>query len=374
MGRVAVFVAVMTALVGLSHLYLYRRLVVQPGLQGRARRAVTIGVVALAASLPLCLLLGRALAPSGRALFVVGYGWMGLAFLLMVSLALTDVARLIARAVQGAPSPERRRFLGRASATVASLAAGTLGAWGVAEALSPVVRRVQVRLRRLSPAMSGTRVVQLTDVHVGPLIQAGFVERVVAATHALAPDLVVITGDLVDGSVARLASEVAPLGRLRARHGVYFVTGNHEYFSGADAWVEHLRGLGIVVLRNERVRIGGDDGFDLAGVDDFRARTHDVAAALRGRDPQREVVLLAHQPRSVHEAARHGVGLQISGHTHGGQIFPWGLLVALEQPVVEGLARFGETQVWVSRGTGTWGPPMRVGAPPEISEITLLAG
>ncbi len=374
MIRLAVFVGLITAIVALSHLYLYRRLVVQPGLPPRARRVVAAGLALLAVSTPTSLLLGRALAPSARALFFVGYGWIGVAFLLMLALAVSDLVRLGARVWEGAPSPERRRFFGRVSALTASGVAGTLGAWGVVEALTPVVRRVQVSLKRLSPAMSGTRVVQLTDIHVGPLIQAGFVERIVAATNALEPDLVVITGDLVDGSVARLAPELAALGRLRARHGVYFVTGNHEYFSGVDAWVEHLRGLGIVVLRNERVRVGGEDGFELAGVDDYRSRTHDVAAALRGREPDREVVLLAHQPKSVHEAARHGVGLQISGHTHGGQIFPWGLLVALDQPVVQGLARFGETQVWVSRGTGTWGPPMRVGAPPEISEITLVAG
>ncbi|MCC6644881.1 MAG: metallophosphoesterase [Polyangiaceae bacterium] len=364
----------MTSVIALSHLYLYRRLVVQPGRRGRARWAVTVGLAALALSMPLCLALGRALAPSGRALFVVGFGWMGLGFLLSLSLATTDLLRLLLRAVEGPASEERRRFLGRVSAASASLVAGGLGAWGVAEALSPVVRRVRVSLRRLSPSMSGTRIVQLTDVHVGPLVQAGFVARVVAEANALAPDVVVITGDLVDGSVERLAAEVAPLAGLRARHGVYFVTGNHEAYSGVEAWVAHLRGLGIVVLRNERVRIGGDDGFDLAGVDDFRSGTHDVARALAGRDPAREVVLLAHQPKSVRDAARHGVGLQLSGHTHGGQIFPWGLLVALDQPVVEGLAAFGETQVWVSRGTGTWGPPMRVGAPPEISEITLVAG
>lgn len=374
MSRLVVFVAVMTTLVGLAHFYLHRRLVVHAGLTGRARVAATVAIVGLAVSLPVSLALARAVAPSGRAFFLAGYGWMGLAFLLMVSLAATDLARLLLRIVVGRPSPSRRVFLGRLSAGAASLVAGTLGSWGVVQALTPVVRRVQVSLRRLDPEMSGTRVVQLTDVHIGPTIDRRFVERIVATANGLSPDLLVITGDLVDGTVERLADSVAPLALLRARHGVYFVTGNHEYFSGVDAWVDHLRGLGIVVLRNERVRVGGDAGFDLAGVDDFRARTHDVAAALAGRDPARELVLLAHQPKSVFEARKHGVGLQISGHTHGGQIFPWRYLVALDQPVVDGLARFGDTQVWVSRGTGYWGPPMRVGAEPEISEITLVAG
>lgn len=368
---VLVFVLVMSSLVGLGHYYLYRRLVLKPGLRGTARAVAITAIALLAVAMPVTLMLSRSLAPSARWLFLLGYGWMGLAFLLLISLAATDLVRVVVRLFEGAPSPERRAFLGRVSAIAASAIALSLGAWGAVTAFAPSVRRVSVSLRRLSQSMSGTRIVQLTDVHVGPTIDRAFVESIVATANALAPDIVVITGDLVDGSVERLRDAVAPFGQLRAKHGVFFVTGNHEYFSGVDAWVTHLRTLGIVVLRNERVRIGGDDGFDLAGVDDFRSRTHDVAKALEGRDAQRELVLLAHQPKSVFDAKKHGVGLQISGHTHGGQIFPWNLLVMLDQPVVQGLARFGDTQVWVSRGTGYWGPPMRIGAEPEITEITL---
>jgi predicted MPP superfamily phosphohydrolase len=159
---------------------------------------------------------------------------------------------------------------------------------------------------------------------------------------------------------------------------VYFVTGNHEYYSGAAPWCEELARLGIKVLRNERVIIGdAEASFDLAGIDDAHARDFgdghgaDLARAVHGRDPARELVLLAHQPRAVFEAVVHGVGLQLSGHTHGGQIWPWNWLVRLQQPVVAGLARFGDTQVYVSRGTGYWGPPMRLGAPAEITRVTL---
>ncbi len=224
--------------------------------------------------------------------------------------------------------------------------------------------------------------VQLTDVHVGPTIGHAFIDDIVRRTNALQPDLIAITGDLVDGSVEQLRDAVAPLARLRARHGVYFVTGNHEYFSGAAPWLNELGRLGIRVLRNERVSIGeGEASFDLGGIDDHSAARHGglepaaaVSQALSGRDPKRELVLLAHQPRSLLEAARFGVGLQLSGHTHGGQIWPFKYLVRLQQPFVEGLHRSGDAQIYVSRGTGYWGPPMRLGAPAEITHVTLESG
>jgi predicted MPP superfamily phosphohydrolase len=241
------------------------------------------------------------------------------------------------------------------------------------------VKRVAVHLRKLSPAQDGFRIVQLSDIHIGPTIGADFLAEIVRQTNELAPDIVAITGDLVDGSVADLQKGVAPLRNLRARHGVFFVTGNHEYFSGAAAWVAELGQMGIRVLRNERVTIGeGDATLDLAGTDDPTAHRYpdeghgeDLAKALEDRDTSRPLVLLAHQPKTVTEAARQGVDLQLSGHTHGGQIWPFRYAVLLQQPVVAGLARFGETQIYVSRGTGYWGPPMRLAAPAEITEIVL---
>jgi predicted MPP superfamily phosphohydrolase len=173
---------------------------------------------------------------------------------------------------------------------------------------------------------------------------------------------------------------VAPLGTLAAKHGVFFVTGNHEYYAGADEWIAHLPTLGVRVLRNERVSVGGGaDSFDLAGVDDYNAHGFpghgpDLQRAVSGRDPSRELVLLAHQPREVHRAAEHGVGLQLSGHTHGGQIWPWNFAVKLQQPYVAGLVRHKTTQLYVSRGTGYWGPPMRLGAPAEITQLVLTRG
>jgi hypothetical protein len=245
------------------------------------------------------------------------------------------------------------------------------------------VKRIEIVLSRLPPSMDGTRIVQVCDMHVGGLLGREFVERVVHTANGLAPDVIAIVGDVVDGTVERLRPALASLSDLRARHGVFFVTGNHEYYSrsGARTWMDEIDRMGIRVLRNERVAIGaGPDGFDLAGVPDHGASrfpddgpSEDMHAALAGRDPSRAVVLLAHQPIAIHEAARRDVDLQLSGHTHGGQIWPWGLLVRLQQPFIRGLHRVGNTQLYVSCGTGFWGPPMRLGAPAEITEIVLRA-
>jgi hypothetical protein len=270
----------------------------------------------------------------------------------------------------------------RAVAGSAVLAAGGATAFAVSSALgAPEIHEVPVRLARLPRALSGLSIAQISDLHVGRTIGEDEVRRVVAATNRLRPDVVAITGDLVDGSVAMLERSVGPLAALQARYGVFFVTGNHEYYSGAPAWVAHLERLGIRVLRNERVAIG-DAGasIDLAGIDDWRsagmAPGHgpDLARAVSGRDPDRSLVLLAHQPRGVEEAARAGVELQVSGHTHGGQIFPFSLATALVYPYLHGLYDVkggGGSQIFVSRGTGYWGPPMRLGSPPEITRLVL---
>jgi predicted MPP superfamily phosphohydrolase len=206
------------------------------------------------------------------------------------------------------------------------------------------------------------------------------VERLVKRVNDLAPDLIALTGDLVDGTPDLLADRVAPLGGLRAPQGTFFVTGNHEYFSGADRWITRFRELGFRVLQNERVPVGNGKGtFELAGVPDWRGAAYGpnhrprLKDVLDGRAPDREVVLLAHQPRQFEEAAALDVGLQISGHTHGGQIWPFTWLIHLAEKWVAGLHRVGRSQLYVSRGTGFWGPPMRLLAPREITHITLLA-
>lgn len=384
MVQYVIFVLVLSAILGAVHYYLWMRLVRAPDLGPRWHRIGTWVVVGLAIATPAGLFVSRALprtASVGVSNFI--YTWIGLAFVLLVLLAASELVRSAVHAaslLETQPiDPERRTFLSRAIAgTVAFLAVGLAGT-GTASALGEVaVRPIRVGLRRLPAALSGFRIAQITDVHIGPTLGRSFMATIVARVNALEPDIIVITGDLVDGSVESLREHTAPLADLKARHGVFFVTGNHEYYSGVDDWIAELTRLGVRVLRNERVTVGTDEAsFDLAGVDDWSTRGRkgehraDLARALAGRDPTRELVLLAHQPKQILEAATMGVGLQLSGHTHGGQIFPWGWMVKLDQPYVAGLSQHGDAQIYVSCGTGFWGPPMRVGAPAEITLIEL---
>ncbi|MFC7547104.1 metallophosphoesterase [Plantactinospora sp. GCM10030261] len=278
--------------------------------------------------------------------------------------------------------PGRRLLLARSLAIVAGLTATGVTGYGVAVAKGPPrLNRVQIPLAKLPRRMDGMRIALVSDIHLGPLSGRPHAERVVAAINRVDADLVAVVGDLVDGSVAELGPAAAPLRDLRSRYGSFFVTGNHEYYSGVAEWVAEVDRLGLRVLQNRRREIVTPGGvLDLAGVNDVSAEEFggtgveagpDYDAALGGRDPDRPVVLLAHQPVAVHEAARRGVDLQLSGHTHGGQIVPFNLLVGLEQPVVSGHATIDGTQVVVTNGAGFWGPPVRVGAPPQVTLVEL---
>jgi uncharacterized protein len=274
---------------------------------------------------------------------------------------------------RAAPDPGRRLLLARGAAIFAGLTAAGVVGYGVRTALGPpTVNRVQIPLAKLPRAMDGFRIAQVADIHLGPLAGKAHCERIVAVINGLDADLVAVVGDLVDGSVAELGAAAAPLRDLRARHGSYFVTGNHEYYSGYAEWVDEVDRLGIRPLRNQRQEIGG---LDLAGVNDLTgagfADGPDFGRALDGRDPARPVVLLAHQPVMVHEAAKHGVDLLLAGHTHGGQMQPFGLVVRAVQPVLSGRAEIDGTQVFVTNGAGFWGPPVRVGVPPQVTLVEL---
>ncbi|HTH62302.1 MAG TPA: metallophosphoesterase [Paraburkholderia sp.] len=244
------------------------------------------------------------------------------------------------------------------------------------------ILNVDVPIPGLPAALEGFTIAQISDVHVGPTIKSNYVEAIVDAVNRLGADVVAITGDVVDGSVAQLSRHTAPLGRLHANHGVYLVTGNHEYYSGADAWIAEFRRIGLTVLVNEHVVIEHDGArLVLAGVTDYTggqfdaAHRSDPAAAIEGAPHDIETrVLLAHQPRTAHAAADAGFTLQLSGHTHGGQIFPWNFLVRLQQPFTAGLAKLDSLWVYTSRGTGYWGPPKRLGAPSEITRVRLVGG
>ena len=246
---------------------------------------------------------------------------------------------------------------------------------------APVVRRVPVTLRTLDPALDGLRIVTFSDGHLSATYGGRRFERLVEIVNAQRPDVVAIVGDLVDGDVDELAGDAAPLADLVSEQGVFFVTGNHEYFVDTRAWLRHLPTLGVEVLRNERVAIRrGAASFDLAGIDDRTAASSglaghgaDLDAALDGRDDAVPVVLLAHQPVQVEQARAAGVDLQLSGHTHGGQLWPFDYAIRLDQPAVEGLSRHGDTQLYVTSGAGYWGPPMRIGARPEVTVVELRA-
>jgi hypothetical protein len=240
---------------------------------------------------------------------------------------------------------------------------------------------VDVPLQDLPAALHGFSIVQISDIHVGTTIRKSYVERIVKAVNALKPDLIAVTGDVVDGSVRELAPHTAPLAELHALHGAFFVTGNHEYYSGARSWTAEFRRLGLRVLLNEHVVIEHQGAsLVVAGVTDFSAEHFDPSqrsdphTALAGAPPDAGArILLAHQPRSAAASASAGFDLQLSGHTHGGQFWPWNLFVRFQQPFTAGLHRLNHLWIYVSRGTGYWGIPNRFGAPSEITRLRLVS-
>lgn len=344
---------VILGILGGVHLYMWWRLV--DPLPSPWREIGSAIFVLGVPSMPLGLVIGRRLSrTAAHRVQRIGYLWFGFAVYLLIGAWGSHIAVAFGASARDAA----------AVAGAGALATVVLGLAHVAR--GPRVRRVDVPLAKLG--VDSYKIVQLTDVHIGNSLGRDFAERVVRQVNELAPDLVVITGDFVDGRLSELQPHVEPFRDLRARDGVFAVTGNHEYYWNAELWLEHLRSLGIRILRNEHVSIG--DAFQLAGVDDSSAG-EDVPRAVRGRDPARPLVLLAHHPRTIARAATAGVDLQLSGHTHGGQLLPLGWLVRLFEPQAAGLARHRATWLYVSEGTGYWGPPMRVGTTQEITLLTL---
>jgi predicted MPP superfamily phosphohydrolase len=260
-----------------------------------------------------------------------------------------------------------------------------VGFWNARRTATVV--RVDVPIVNLPTPLHGFTMAQISDIHVGPTIKTHYLGRIVARVNSLDAHLVAITGDLVDGSVKELGRHIAPLAELKSTHGTYFVTGNHEYYSGAHGWIEALRALGVQVLMNEHVLIHhGDNTLNseramvvVAGVTDYGAHHFDETHRSNPQKALHEApeqalfkLLLAHQPRSAVAAEQAGFDLQLSGHTHGGQFWPWGYFVRFQQPFTAGLKKMGALWVYTSRGTGYWGPPKRFGAPSEITLLRLV--
>ncbi|MDF3833678.1 metallophosphoesterase [Cupriavidus basilensis] len=372
--RTTVFVAALV--VGLLHAYIGLRLLPDLPVPFIAK---ALAVAWLALSWPLIpagLLARRLDQPWSDALTWVGMLAMGLFSSLLVLTVGRDVLLLVSAIAGWHPAWLLPRTA--AAAPVLALLVTALG-FVNARRLARVVE-VEVPIAGLPDSLHDFTIVQISDIHVGPTIKRAYLERIVERVNGLAPDAIAITGDLVDGTVRELASHTAPLGDLKARHGTYFVTGNHEYYAGAGPWIDELRRLGLRVLMNEHVVIGQDEeALVLAGVTDYTAHRFDEshrsdpAGALAGAPAVAAArVLLAHQPRTATAAATAGFDLQLSGHTHGGQFWPWNLFVPMQQPYTAGLNRHEAMWVYVSRGTGYWGPPKRFGAPSEITKLRLV--
>ncbi|WP_370645232.1 metallophosphoesterase [Corallococcus sp. EGB] len=305
------------------------------------------------------------------------YLWLGAFGVFLTAVLASDVVGAVL-SLSGAVTDMHALARGRAAAVLATAVPAVAFAFVTARGKARV-ERTTVALKDLGPGLEGLRVVQLSDVHVGPTLDGVWLQRVVDQVNALKPDLVAITGDLVDGSVDELRDQMTPLASLKAPLGVYYVTGNHEFYHGARAWMAEVARLGITVLTNEhRVVERGGARLVVAGVTDHDAGhiAPPLASrpdlALAGAPPDVPRLLLAHQPRTALSLEGLRVDLQLSGHTHGGQIFPFMFFVKLQQPVVKGLATVAGTRVYTHRGTGYWGPPMRLGPAPEIASLTLV--
>jgi predicted MPP superfamily phosphohydrolase len=341
---------------------------------------VVVGTLAFAAAfvaLPAMMMLGHGRRHLDWAA-VTGDALLGAIWVLFVWSVLAQLLRL-ALLVSGVDDPDRSRIV---AAAVVGVVVVLLG-WGYAEAMRvPRTRRVDVTIPRLGPGLDGLRVALITDTHYGPIDRTRWSAAVTDRINELDADIVCHVGDIADGTVQVREVQAMPLAAVRAKLARVYVTGNHEYIYEAQEWLDYMEGIGWEALHNRHVVVErGGDKLIVAGVDDATAKgSGDVghgahlAAALDGAYPEAPVLLLAHQPKQITRAVEAGVDLQVSGHTHGGQIWPFNFLVRLDQPVVHGLSRHGErTQLYTSRGAGFWGPPFRVFAPSELTVLTLRA-
>lgn len=377
-GRPGAFVGVVVLVLLLLHGLPWWRLVLAPQWPPPVTVAGTAVAVVALVGFPLAMVRGHGRHHSD-ALAVLGDTWLGIVWQLFAWTVIGEILGL-ALLVAGVTTPDRQRIVAGCVLIVVTV----LCCWGNYQARKvPRVRRTDITLDRLGAGLDGLTIALIADTHYGPIERSGWSAKMVAAVNHLDPDVVVHAGDLADGSVSQRRHQVAPLGDVRATLERVYITGNHEYFSGALQWVDHMAALGWTVLHNKHVLIERAGArIAIAGTDDLTAagsglpgHRSDLPAALAGIPSGTPVVLVAHQPKEVREAAAAGVDLQLSGHTHGGQIWPFQLIVRVEQGALQGLSRPGPgTQLYTTRGVGFWGPPFRVFAPSEISLLTLRSG
>lgn len=366
---------------GVMHWMIWKKCIKETKLPIGLRRVGSVLLVGLFVFLITSVFLSRKLGWLAAPAFV----WMALSWFMGSVFACIDLLQKLVgvffnREKDDKPEDEERRlFMRRMVGGGVVLGSTAKIGSGLKNALStPKVKVVELTLKKLPPLPKPFVMIQLSDVHVGNTIGRDYIQAIADSVNEQDADLVVITGDLVDGSVEELAHAVEPLSRLKSKYGTFFSTGNHEYYSGADSWCAHLESIGIKVLRNEHVWIGEENsGFYLAGIDDAKAGSWpghgpDLQKALEGCDRAQAVVLLAHQPKQVFDAKEFKVDLQLSGHTHGGQIWPWHYVAkASQKGLLAGHSLHAETQLYISRGTGYWGPPIRTFASSEITRILL---
>lgn len=359
------------------HAYIGSRLISPSGLPVALQGAAWVALWAAFATMPLGFMAGRLLPrPLSGFITWVGFLWMGFFAVLLPTTLTTDlVFWSMKRAGVVLNEPERLQAIAIAAIALPSLL------WAFLVARSPRVKRVKVSVPGLPEGLVGFKIAQITDVHIGETLRKKFLERVVAQVNSIEADFIAVTGDLIDGTVAKLRDEMEPLTQLKATHGAYYVTGNHEYYHGGPAWSAHAARLGLNVLHNAhktvehggaRLAIGGVP--DLEGGRFHDSHRPDVGKAFEGAPVDAVRILLAHQPRVARLAQGHNVSLQLSGHTHGGQMFPFMFFVKLQQPVIAGLKEIWGTLVYTSNGTGYWGPPFRLGPQGEVTELTLQRG
>lgn len=392
------FFIIWTLLMVLVYYYLGRRLIKPAKI---TRRQKQIGWAAIA-FIPITQILSfiiRQSTDNGILQYIfswISYAGLGFISLILAGIIIRDtglslsglfarVLHLIFKNKPGLKSfdPERRRFLINATNLGIIGASAVLSGYGIYEARrQPILETIEVPIDNLPSGLEGFTIAQFTDIHAGNTIKRHFIQSAVDQVNSLNADAIVFTGDLVDGTVTQLGDEVQPLKELSAPCGVYYVTGNHEYYSfgGAEPWVEEMNRLGLIVLiNNNKIIEHNNSKLVIAGVTDYRAGSiypahkSDPEKAMANAPNDSVKILLAHQPKSIVAASENGFDLQLSGHTHGGQYFPWNFIVTLDQPYIAGLHRHKNTWVYVNRGTGYWGPPIRLGIPSEVTLITLVS-